>query len=225
MTLRGRGIELEFDDRLHSRVVAVLPAGRVDLGPFSASETVETAKGPRIDFVFVDHVEEPFSDAIGSGRRHRIVGRGPDLEKTLEIVFYDDFPEVAVMQTTYANLAAAPVAIEAWVANHYAIAAAPGKPEPAFWSYQGGSYEHRPDWVLPLRAGFRQENFQGMNATDYGGGTPVVDVWRRDVGLAVGHLELVPKSVSLPVSRRTRRPSPPWACARPSGGPWRPERS
>ena len=34
--------------------------------------------------------------------------------------------------------------------------------------------------------GFRQENFLGMNATDYGGGTPVVDVWRRDVGLAVG---------------------------------------
>ena len=43
-----------------------------------------------------------------------------------------------------------------------------------------------------------------MNADDYGGGTPVVDVWRRDAGLAVGHLELVPKSVSLPVSRPAR---------------------
>ena len=40
-----------------------------------------------------------------------------------------------------------------------------------------------------------------MNASDYGGGTPVVDVWRRDVGLAVGHVELVPKLVSLPVRR------------------------
>ena len=30
-----------------------------------------------------------------------------------------------------------------------------------------------------------------MNATDYGGGTPVADVWRRDVGLAVGHLERI----------------------------------
>jgi alpha-galactosidase len=105
------------------------------------------------------------------------------------------------MQTTYSNVGTAPVAIEAWVQNRYAIAAAPGTPEPAFWSYQSGSYEKRPDWVLPLPAGFRQENFQGMNAADYGGGTPVVDVWRRDVGLAVGHLALVPKSVSLPVSR------------------------
>ena len=33
--------------------------------------------------------------------------------------------------------------------------------------------------------------------TDYGGGTPVVDVWRRDYGLATGHVETVPKLVAL----------------------------
>jgi alpha-galactosidase len=27
--------------------------------------------------------------------------------------------------------------------------------------------------VVPLKPGFRQENFMGMNASDYGGGTPV----------------------------------------------------
>ena len=41
-----------------------------------------------------------------------------------------------------------------------------------------------------------------MNDSDYGGGTPVVDVWRRDVGLAIGHVELLPKLVSLPVAAR-----------------------
>jgi len=39
-----------------------------------------------------------------------------------------------------------------------------------------------------------------MNASDYGGGTPIVDLWRRDVGIAVGHVELRPKLVALPVS-------------------------
>jgi alpha-galactosidase len=58
--------------------------------------------------------------------------------------------------------------------------------------------------VRPLRRGFSQQNFLGMNASDYGGGTPVVDVWRRDLGLAVGHLEATPRLVSLPV----RFPSP-----------------
>jgi alpha-galactosidase len=53
---------------------------------------------------------------------------------------------------------------------------------------------------VPLRAEFQQENFLGMNASDYGGGTPIVDVWRRDVGIAVGHVEPRPRLVSLPVS-------------------------
>ena len=51
-----------------------------------------------------------------------------------------------------------------------------------------------------VNAEFDQRNFMGMNASDYGGGTPVVDVWRRDCGLAVGHVETVPKLVALPLT-------------------------
>jgi alpha-galactosidase len=43
-------------------------------------------------------------------------------------------------------------------------------------------------------------NYMGMNASDYGGGTPVSDIWRPDLGIAVGHLETTPKLVSIPVS-------------------------
>jgi alpha-galactosidase len=39
----------------------------------------------------------------------------------------------------------------------------------------------------------------GMSASDYGGGTPIVDVWRRHGGIAVGHLETKPQLVSLPL--------------------------
>ena len=204
VTIAGGGIQLEFDERLHSRVLAIVDGNRIELGPFSASETLETAKVERRDFALADHSEQPVSDAFGAGRAHRLVGRAGGLEKTVEVVFYDDFPRVAVLRTTWANTGTAPVQVDAWGQNQYTVEAAAGAAEPAFWSYQSGSYEKRPDWVLPLTAGFRQENFQGMNASDYGGGTPVADVWRRDVGLAVGHLELVPKSVSLPVSRPAR---------------------
>ena len=64
---------------------------------------------------------------------------------------------------------------------------------------RGASYEDRRDWVQPVQAGFAQDNFLGMEASDYGGGTPIVDVWRRDGGLAVGHVETTPRRVSLPV--------------------------
>ena len=203
VSVAGKGIELEFDDRLHSRVLDVSDGSRTALGPFSAAEAVQTSSGERADFALVDHSEEPFTDALGPGRRHRIAGRsGTGLEKTVEISFYDEWPRLAVTQTTYTNSGKEPVTIASWTQCRYSVAAgAGGGGEPAFWSYQSGSYEKRPDWVLPLPRGFRQDNFQGMNGDDYGGGTPVADVWRRDAGLAVGHLELVPKLVSLPVSR------------------------
>ena len=54
------------------------------------------------------------------------------------------------------------------------------------------------------RAAFDQRKFMGMNASDYGGGTPVVDVWRRDYGLAVGHVETAPKLVALPITMTPR---------------------
>ena len=41
-----------------------------------------------------------------------------------------------------------------------------------------------------------------MNASDYGGGIPVVDVWRKDGGMAVGHVEKSPKLVLLPVDMK-----------------------
>jgi alpha-galactosidase len=39
----------------------------------------------------------------------------------------------------------------------------------------------------------------GMNASDYGGGIPVIDLWRKDAGIAIGNTETVAKLVSLPV--------------------------
>jgi alpha-galactosidase len=101
------------------------------------------------------------------------------------------------MRVEYKNNSDEAVTISKWVNNAYTLASDGG--EPAFWSFQGASYEDRRDWVLPLAVGFSQDNYFGMNASDYGSGTPVSDVWRRDIGIAVGHLETVPKLVSLPV--------------------------
>src|SRR5207249_1664292 len=116
---------------------------------------------------------------------------------------HDAFPRVAVVQVRYTNAGTSAVAVDRWTANRHTIASGDASRRPAFWSYQSGSYESRPDWVLPLRKGFTQDNYQGMNASDYGGGTPVVDVWRPDVGIAVGHLETSPRLVSLPVTMPT----------------------
>jgi len=200
----GNGIRIEFDQALHSRVVATLGGGETVLGPFAASESVSVAGVEVADFAFAGRDEQRVRDDPGAGRRWLLSGLARGLRKTVSVTAYDDFPGLAVFQVRYTNEGRDEVTIAGWTNNRYLIAAAERRGDPAFWSYQGGSYESRPDWVLPLKVGFARDNFQGMNATDYGGGTPIVDVWRRDVGLAVGHLELTPREVSLPVAMPAR---------------------
>lgn len=67
------------------------------------------------------------------------------------------------------------------------------------WSLQPSSTNGRMDWVLPIKPGFSKENYLGMNNSDYGGGIPVLDVWQRDGGEAIGLLEPVLHNISMPV--------------------------
>lgn len=68
-----------------------------------------------------------------------------------------------------------------------------------FWSFQGGSYPERYDWIFPLTPDYSRENYQGMNAPDYGGGIPVVDLWTKEQGLAFASIDIKPQLISLPV--------------------------
>jgi alpha-galactosidase len=189
-SVEGKNIRIEFDKALHSRVVALFDGHEYVIGDFAPSETIQVAGVDTKDFTI---------DGRKGGSYHIIRGAAGPLRKEVAITVDPAFPRVAFFAVSYANTGATDLQITGWTNQHYEIAAA-GSGQPAFWSYQSGSYEKRPDWVLPLKAGFKQENYMGMNQPDYGGGTPVVDVWRRDVGIAVGHLEMSPKLVSLPVT-------------------------
>lgn len=215
----GNGIRLELDAEMNSRVVSTLdgPGQEIVLGESGPSEYLLGAGDTR-EFRLQDVRRAPVQDALGRGQRTvlRGVAEGPEkkgareVTKEVTIDIYDDFPGWAIMQVSYTNTGQEELQLDGWVSNHYRIAVQPGSEarapitspirSPAFWSYHGATYEDRRDWVLPVASGFHQENYLGMNASDYGGGTPVVDVWREDVGLAVGHLETVPKLVSLPVT-------------------------
>jgi alpha-galactosidase len=197
--LAGPQIQIEWNELLHTRVSAVAGGEATLLGPYAASETVTTASGAVGDFQLTASETQTVQDAFGAGHRVRVTGSAGALQKTVEATVYEEFPSVAVFEVEYANEGDGDLEIQSWTSHGYRLEAPAGSPEPAFWSYQSGSYQNRPDWVLPLKPGFTQDNFQGMNASDYGGGTPVSDVWSRLAGLAVGHLELVPKQVLLPV--------------------------
>ncbi len=140
------------------------------------------------------------SDQLGKGTVYHFSGSyfgyGLSIEKNLTIKVYHDFPSIALFDVSYINKGEKPVFIEKWVNNNYKILQ---NRDSLFWSFQGQSTEARADWILPVKQGFYQRNFMGMNNSDYGGGIPVSDLWRRDIGLAVGHASTYPELVSIPV--------------------------
>jgi alpha-galactosidase len=198
--IQGGNLRIEFDNRLRSRVVARFDKTETVLGPFTASETVATAGKLWTGFLLTSQKHARTKDAFGQGEQLTVEGKLGALTKTVSVTIYDDFPAMAFFEVQYTNTGTTKLSVKSWTNNAYTMNAQRSGGQPDFWSYQSGSYEKRPNWVLPLSVNFQQENYQGMNASDYGGGTPIVDIWRRDVGMAVGHVEPRPKLVSLPVS-------------------------
>jgi alpha-galactosidase len=189
-------IAIEFDARLHSRVSR---AG-LALTDFGASESVQLADGRAIrDFRLASAHTAQVDDPQGRGRQLVVLGVSAEgLEKTVAVTLFDACPGFAIVEVAYRNGGAQALALKSWTSVGHRL-----KPQAlaheGFWTYAGSTHEDRRDWVQPVKAGFAQDNYMGMSASDYGGGTPVADVWRRDAGLAVGHVERLPRLVSLPV--------------------------
>ncbi len=193
-------MQIEFDQHLRSHVIARFGGHDTPVGPFAWSEVIVVKQQQQRDFSLISQKQEAVSDAFGKGQKLVLTGEAGALKKTVSVTIYDDFPSIAIFDVDYTNGGGAALEISGWSNNSYVIQSRGLAKVPAFWSYQSGSYEKRPNWVLPLRPGFRQQNYLGMNGSDYGGGTPVVDVWTKDFGIAVGHVEPVPRLISLPVA-------------------------
>jgi len=202
---------IEFDSKMRSRFSHLPAAGngrKIVLTRWAPSDSLLLADGARVDrFTLHEQSKQNIDAPFGPGIRLRMLGvSDSQIEKTVEVELFERYPGFAIYRVSYRNLAPRAVAIASWsnAEVHLPPAAAYHQrgdaSEPPFWSYCGSTHADRRDWVQAVRPGFKQENFMGMSASDYGGGTPIVDVWRRDAGIAIGHLELTPELVSLPVS-------------------------
>jgi len=200
MIVEGENIRIEFTDQLYSRVVALFDGNERIIGEFAPSEYLTVPEIDIHDFAFAQRTVTSLNDEIGTGKSYTYTGYRDGLRKEVTVTLYNDFPDMAVFSVAYTNTGSENLIIQGWTNNNYQIVtSAANNSKVPFWTFQGGSYSRRPDWVLPIQPGFSQQNFMGMNDTDYGSGTPIVDIWHPDAGLAVGHLETVPRLVSLPV--------------------------
>ena len=200
----GRNIAVEFDDHLRSRVIAKLH-GETVLGAFHESEFLGIRGIKHTDVVLKRNTVRDWEDSLGKGKVFEIIGESKVLRKSVSIVSYDAFPSMLLFNVVYQNIGKDSLTVESWTNNDYALSPRPQKGDSVFfWSYQPGSYGWDNDWLIPLKGEYSRDNYLGMNYVDYGGGTPVVDLWRHDCGVAVGHVGMVPSLVSLPVTMTKR---------------------
>jgi alpha-galactosidase len=209
-SLGDEAMRIEYDLAMHSRVLhAGAARGAALASHWGPAEFVELADGRRIErFALREKSVQTIDDPVhGKGRCLHLAGvAAPGLEKSLEVCLFERYPGFALQRVAYRNLSAQTLHLGGWTNGAYGFGASAGA-TPDTWSYSGGTYPDRRDWVQPLKDGFAQENFQGMTGSDYGGGTPIVDLWRREGGFAVGHVETVPHLVSLPLRAKAGRAS------------------
>ncbi len=194
-------ISMEINNRMQTRIYSQYAGNRAITKGFSASDAII------IDNRRIDDFDLISGKIIKSKDKTSWIFKGKHsdnykIEKIVKLTVYKKYPEFIFTNVRYFNRGDKSITINGWISNDYVI---PQKDTAeVFWSYQGATYEERPDWVLPVRNGYSRKNYLGMNATDYGGGIPIVDVWKRNYGFAIGHVEKVPKLVSFPVERNSK---------------------
>ena len=174
------------------------------------------AAGKNIQFK-LDFAQAKIRDSegkLGRGKHVEIQAQpldgGAGIQQILNVEAYDDFPNMVLAAMEYRNTGQSDFKIDQAVAQSRRLNAAldniqqthaPAKIQPYdMWSFHGSSYEWGKDDVIKLSRGFSQPNVMGeMIKGGYGGGIPVVAFWTASVGEAIGHVETLPLSVSIPV--------------------------
>ncbi|HCX22275.1 MAG: alpha-galactosidase [Flammeovirgaceae bacterium] len=149
-------------------------------------------------FNLVSNKSEPIENEIGKGTKYTFKGINEltGIEKHIEIIQYDSVPDMLFLNTSFTNGSQKDVLVKELKTNNYQILNQGDNPP--FWGFQGSSSSARADWIKPIEEGYYQKNYMGMNNSDYGGGIPVVDIWRPDGGIVIGHTAMTPKLISLP---------------------------
>jgi len=164
--------------------------------------------GKEFDFVpdFSQAKVVEASGKLGRGKRIQIPGRplaasGVPIERVLTVEAYDDFPNIVLVSASYKNIGSADYNLDKVLMQQHRFNAHEVKGNPYdMWAFQGSSYDWGKDDVAKLTRTSSQPNAMGEAVKGgYGGGIPVVAFWTGSVGEAIGHVETIPWTLSMPV--------------------------
>ena len=119
-----------------------------------------------------------------------------NIEVTVDAVAPETFPGMTVRTVTFKNTGSKPVLVKSMETSRIQFESKD------LWGLEPMTYEDRRDWVQPIPKGYHQDNYLGMSASDYGGGTPLVSLWNADRNVTIGLVEPRLRIVSIPVTRK-----------------------
>lgn len=187
---------IDFDASLRMRILKAGNSKTLAIVATSQSDKIVTELSEISNFQFIDANSSIFRTQYGDAKIIKIRAQSQTgLSLVKEIIIPNSRPNMAIIRTILHNNSNNKIGIKSARINDLML----NGNGAGFWSYSGATHQDRRDWVQLVKPDFRQENFMGMNASDYGGGCPIIDVWRNDVGIAIGHLEMVPKLVKFPI--------------------------
>lgn len=184
----------------------------VNMDPVASESLVEVGSKQRNDFrLDFSHVSINDATSIGGarGKRVEITGKSaslPELQTTLSVEAYEDLPNVAVTGVSFKNTGASQLVLGKLVTQSHVLNASGGDaniPPYGMWSFHGSSEAWGKDDVVPITKNFIRHNpMQVVMKEDEnrtGGGLPIVALWTKATGLAIGSAEKVPLPLGIPV--------------------------
>jgi len=145
---------------------------------------------------------------MGRGKRvtipaHVLGHAATGVQRVLTVEAFDDFPNLLLSSVEYKNAGDAELRLDRVVEQRHRFSAKQADTKAApydMWSFQGSSYDWGKDDVYKLKRTSTQPNVMGEAVKGgYGGGIPVVAFWTGAVGEAIGHVETVPLTLSMPM--------------------------
>lgn len=199
------------DDKLQSLNSNEL-RGNESLPSFFITTNNDTIKSFKTDFnnVKIEDIENEF----GIGKRLTIKGEADEqnnikIAKKMYVELYNDFPKTAI---TYAEFINNPdeeiVELKSVFSNFYELDASLVNPKSlpnSFYSFYGTAGRPFPQIETIISKKFETENFIGRPDSLEGikrgnGGIPIVDLWTKEMGMGIGHIEKKWQNVYFPIN-------------------------
>ena len=174
---------------------------------------VEAAGKSSANVVFdVAHpqISAPHGRLGAVGKRIEVAGKDAsgELQESLIVEVYDEFPSVALVSASVRNSGQSEIKLDTVDLNRHRFNATLADSQVApndMWSFHGASIRWGKDNVFQIPKSFSQQNQFGSlvevkgDLGSVGGGIPVVAFWTKTVGEAIGHVETLPLALSIPV--------------------------